>query len=189
VPDLSARVIVLERLGRLNEFMVDWIATGPLGIPLEIVWADDIYEDPGEGCYQSHVKALDHDGPLLIMEDDCWFPERVDVLGLKYPDCDVFYLGGQHFQAPTDVLGWPGIVNCIGETNRSNAYIVTEPRKLRDLFVNDRKDLYPDIAMTRYPQLVRLGLMPWIAGQRACWSSIKMQDQPDRMWQWESVAP
>jgi hypothetical protein len=187
VPDLVARVIVLERLGRLPGFLADWEATGP-DIPLDILIADPDAPSAGEGCYQSHVAALDHDGPLLVLEDDAYFTERIDVPP-PAPDCDILYLGGQHFVAPTAVEGWPGIVRCNGETNRSHAYIVWDPRRLRDLFMNDRRALYPDIAMTRYPELVRLGLNPWVAGQRAGWSSIKEIELPDRMWQWQSVPP
>jgi hypothetical protein len=187
VSDLHARVIVLERLGRLPQFLSDWELTGP-DIPLDILIADPEPESPGDGCYWSHVQALDDDGPLLVLEDDAWFTHRTELPPCA-PDCDILYLGGQHFQAPTAVPGWPGIVQCNGETNRTHAYIATEPRKIRDLLANDRRDTYPDIGLTRYPELVRLGVMPWIAGQRACWSSIKEAELPDRIWQWESVAP
>jgi hypothetical protein len=191
--DLRARVVVLESLGRLPQFRRDWEDTCPLvngvPVPLEFHYSDPDPPSQGDGCYFGHVAVLDHDGPLLVLEDDCWFTERVDLGGRVVPDCDVFYLGGQHSEAPTPCYGYPGCVELRGETNRSHAYIVFEPRKLRDLLVNDRRSLYPDIGMARYPQLRRFGVKPWIAGQRACWSSIKRIDLPDREWQWEDVAP
>jgi len=46
----------------------------------------------------SHAQALLHDGPVLVIEDDCWITEHFIAEIENYPnDADALYLGNSHY--------------------------------------------------------------------------------------------
>jgi hypothetical protein len=164
---LSAVVIHCPELGRLERFVDDWVRNGP-AVPLAI-YDVALSEDPVEGCYRSHLAVLDHDGPLLVVEDDAFFCASVSTVVSVPDDADVVYLGGifRRFEVVA-----PGLLRLHDGSNCTHAYVAPRPRQLRAALLGARKGKSIARALAAL-DLVRYGVDPAIAGQRGGWSSIR----------------
>jgi hypothetical protein len=133
--------------------------------------------------------------PLLVMEDDCEFiPDavtRMSQLIARLPDdWEIAFPGGQHFQ-PTDPVA-EGVVRC-RETGRTHCVMIN-PRFVADLYSFWlRWDTHIDHGLQYWcktePQRCFYAADPFLAIQRANWSTIRWCQEPSRSWDGRVTIP
>jgi glycosyl transferase family 25 len=187
---------------RWNEFISDWRRSihliepkrwwGTLGDDLALPpnWQPPL-NAAAYGCTRSHQSLwFTVEGPTLVFEDDAVlvddFEERLlAVLKHAPDDWDVIYLGGETDRRSSPVPVAPGLVEG-GWWHRTHAYVLRgNESAMRALDATRGLPMHLDAALieaSKSGAIKAYAATPWLAGQRAGWSSIMRRDEPERWW-------